>query len=496
MRWALLSLHDKSGIEEFARKLTELGFGLLASGGTAATLRRAGLEVREVSDYTGAPEVLSGRVKTLHPAVHAGILARSEDLGSGDLERVGAEPIAVVAVSLYPFQEALSRGATEPELIEEIDIGGVTLLRAAAKNMERVFVVPGPAYYGRALAAIEAGDETERHALAAEAFMLTARYDMQIANHFASGDWPPFPIAAAGLAEPLRYGENPHQSAAVLRDGSMGVASGEILQGKELSYNNLLDAEAAWRLALDLPSGAAAVIKHQTPSGVAVLGALGESLLAAVAADDEAAFGGVVALRGEIDAGVAEYLTSRFFEVVIAEGASGNAREILRRKPNLRVLLVQPAAGPKFEIRAIGGGYALQTPDTEAGAEPWRLAGGPDRADLMDDLRFAWTVVHHARSNAIVLVRDGVTLGIGAGQVSRVRAARQAIAEATAENCRGAVLASDAFFPFGDVLELAADAGIVAVVEPGGSMRDQDSIDVATRREVALYFTGRRHFRH
>lgn len=495
MRWALLSLHDKTGLKEFALGLRDLGFGLMASGGTAQALRAAGFEVWEVSEYTGAPEVLGGRVKTLHPKVHAGILARPADISSGELGHMGAEPIDVVAVSLYPFIETLRRGASDRELIEEIDIGGVALLRAAAKNMERVLVVPGQPYYARAIEALQNGDVLERQALAAEAFRITAAYDMEIANHFASGDWPPFPLAAGAPPEPLRYGENPHQRAALLRTGGPGVAGGQLLQGKELSYNNLLDAEAAWRLAVELPTGAAAVIKHQTPSGAAALGTLDESLRAAVAADDEAAFGGVVALRGVIDRGIAEYLTSRFFEVVIAEGADAQAHEILGRKANLRVLIAQGGA-PSLEVRAIGGGFVLQTPDRGPETGEWTLAGGPAREDLHPDLEFAWTVVKHARSNAIVLVRSGVTIGIGAGQVSRVRAAQQAIAQAGEERCAGAVLASDAFFPFRDVMDLAADAGVSAVVEPGGSLRDAESVEVAVRREVALYFTGRRHFRH
>ena len=495
MPTALLSVRDKAGLVDFAKALVARGFDLLASGGTAAALRSGGLAVQEVADYTGSPEILDGRVKTLHPAVHGGILSRQSRQDRQDLLRIGARPIDVVAVSLYPFVETVASGAERLQVIEEIDIGGVALLRAAAKNHDRVWVVPGPPYYAEALAGLDQGDPEARRRLAAAAFRETAGYDAAIAEYLTGGDWPAFPVAGAVFSHALRYGENPHQVAALYRSPGAGVAAAEVVQGKELSYNNLLDADGAWRLALDLPPLAACVIKHQTPSGAARLPTLMDSLRAAVAADDEAAFGGVIALRGEIDRAIAEYLTSRFFEVVVAEGVSAEAREVLARKPNLRVLSLPAEKRQGFDVRAIGGGLVLQSTDAElVRAAGWRHVAGPAAADFAD-LEFAFTVVKHARSNAIVITKDGVTLGIGGGQVSRVRAAQAAFVQA-GERAAGAALASDAFFPFGDVLQLCADHGIAAVVEPGGSVRDEESKDVAQASGIALYFTGERHFRH
>ncbi len=495
MPTALLSVRDKTGLVDFAQALLGRGFDLLASGGTAAQLRGAGLPVQEVADYTGSPEILGGRVKTLHPAVHGGILSRQTAQDDKDLLIIGARRIDLVAVSLYPFVETVASGADRPTVIEEIDIGGVALLRAAAKNHDRVWVVPGPAYYPDVLRGLDAADRDLRRRLAALAFKETARYDMAIAEYLAGEDWPDFPLAAASFGHALRYGENPHQVAAVYRDRSPGIAAADPLQGKELSYNNLLDADAAWRLALDLRPESACVIKHQTPSGAACLPHLLDSLKAAVAADDEAAFGGVIALRGAIDAAVAEYIASRFFEVVVAETVTPQAREILRQRPNLRVLELAAEGRRGFEVRAIGGGFVLQSQD-DAIAPPgrWQHVAGP-AAKETEDLLFAFAVAKHARSNAIVLAKHGVTLGIGAGQVSRVRAAQAAFAQA-GEAAKGAVLASDGFFPFGDVLQLAAEHGVVAVVEPGGSVRDEESKDVAQGSGIALYFAGERHFRH
>ncbi len=495
MPTALLSVRDKTGLVEFAQALVARGFDLLASGGTAAALRGADLPAQEVAEYTGSPEILGGRVKTLHPAVHGGILSRQTAQDDKDLLAIGARRIDLVAVSLYPFVETVASGADRPTVIEEIDIGGVALLRAAAKNHDRVWVVPGPAYYQDVLKGLDAADPDLRRRLAALAFRETARYDMAIAEYLAGEDWPGFPLAAASFSHALRYGENPHQVAAVYRDGSRGIASGDPLQGKQLSYNNLLDADAAWRLALDLQPEAACVIKHQTPSGAACLPHLLDSLKAAIAADDEAAFGGVIALRGTIDAEVAQFVVSRFFEVVVAEAVTSEAREILRQKPNLRVLELAAAGRRGFEVRAIGGGLVLQSQDdTIARPERWQHVAGPAARETAE-LEFAFAVAKHARSNAIVLAKHGVTLGIGAGQVSRVRAAQAAFAQA-GDAAAGAVLASDGFFPFGDVLQLAAEHGVVAVVEPGGSVRDEESKDVAQGSGIALYFAGERHFRH
>ncbi len=495
MPTALLSVRDKTGLVEFARSLVDRGFDLLASGGTAAALRAGGLDVQEVADYTRSPEILGGRVKTLHPAVHGGILSRPIAADDQDLVRIGARRIDLVAVSLYPFVETVASGADRPAVIEEIDIGGVALLRAAAKNHDRVWVVPGPRHYGEVLQGLDAGDEQVRRRLAAQAFRETARYDMAISDYLAGADWPSFPLAQGVFSHALRYGENPHQVAALYRDGSQGIASADVLQGKELSYNNLLDADAAWRLALDLTPQSACVIKHQTPSGAASLARLEESLAAAVAADDEAAFGGVIALRGVIDEEIATYVTSRFFEVVVAEGVTDGARSILQRKPNLRVLSLPAGRREGLEVRVIGGGFVAQSSD--GAMKPpgeWQHVAGPE-AGREADLAFAFTVAKHARSNAIVIAKQGVTLGIGAGQVSRVRAAQSAFEQA-GEAAQGAVLASDGFFPFGDVVQLAAEHGIAAIVEPGGSLRDEESRDAAQMSGISLYFTGVRHFRH
>ncbi|MDI3298669.1 MAG: bifunctional phosphoribosylaminoimidazolecarboxamide formyltransferase/inosine monophosphate cyclohydrolase [Bacillota bacterium] len=527
IRRALLSVSEKIGIVELGRGLVELGVRLLSTGGTARALEAAGVPVTPVEEVTGWGEMLGGRVKTLHPAVHAAILARREVASDlEELRRAGVEPVDLVAVNLYPFLEAPS--------LEQIDIGGPALLRAAAKNWPSVIVLSDPAQYGPVLEALRsAGDLApgERRRLAAAAFRHVAVYDAAVAGWLeppAAEELPAeLPFGLRKRAD-LRYGENPHQRAALYvearpRGATAGkaapggepgdaaaarpapsLAEAEPLQGKPLSYNNLQDAQAAWRLVREFDGSgrpAAAAIKHATPCGVALGGTPAEAFARARDADPVSIFGGVVALNRAVDAATADALAGIFLEVVVAPGFEPAALERLRRKRNLRLIALDPA-GPvtaPFELRPIAGGALLQEADL-APVEPaaWRLAAGrplPDGSPLLADLEFAWRVVRHARSNAIVVAREGRTLGIGAGQVNRIDAALQAL-ERAGEAARGAVLASDGFFPFGDVAQAAARAGIAAIVEPGGSIRDEESIRACEEAGITLYFTGVRHFRH
>lgn len=527
IRRALLSVSDKRGIVELGRGLAEMGVELLSTGGTARALEAAGVAVRRVEEVTGWGEMLQGRVKTLHPAVHAALLARrGVEADLEELRRAGVEPIDLVAVNLYPFLRQPSP--------EQIDIGGPAMLRAAAKNWSSVIVLSDPSQYGPVLEALSASGDLEperRRSLAAAAFRHVAVYDAAVAAWLeppAEGEWPeelPFGLRRRAV---LRYGENPHQRAALYvevrpRSGAEGegepgarageagaprpapsLAEAEPLQGKPLSYNNLQDAQAAWRLVRDLdPHGlpAAAAVKHATPCGVALGGSLAEAFARARDADPVSIFGGVVALNRPVDAETARELAELFLEVVVAPGYLPEALERLRAKRNLRLLALDPrgpVAAP-LELRPVAGGLLVQEADL-APADPaaWRLAAGPGLppgSPLLADLEFAWRVVRHARSNAIVVAREGRTLGIGAGQVNRIDAARQAL-ERAGTAARGAVLASDGFFPFGDVAEAAARAGVAAIVEPGGSVRDEESIRACEAAGVSLYFTGVRHFRH
>ncbi|MDI3317144.1 MAG: bifunctional phosphoribosylaminoimidazolecarboxamide formyltransferase/IMP cyclohydrolase [Bacillota bacterium] len=513
IRRALLSVSEKIGIVELGRGLVELGVRLLSTGGTARALEAAGVPVTPVEEVTGWGEMLAGRVKTLHPAIHAAILARREE--AGDLEeirRAGIEPIDLVAVNLYPFLE-------QPSL-EQIDIGGPTLLRAAAKNWPSVVVLSDPAQYGPVLEALrEAGDlgPGERRRLAAAAFRHVAVYDAAVAGWLeppgpaGEGELPAeLPFGLRKLAD-LRYGENPHQRAAVYAEARprgparpTALAEAVPLQGKPLSYNNLQDAQAAWRLVREFDASgrpAAAAVKHATPCGVALGETLAQAFARARDADPVSIFGGVVALNRPVDAATAADLGDLFLEVVAAPGFEPEALERLKRRRNLRLLALDPEApvAAPLELRPIAGGALLQEADLQP-VDPttWRPVAGdplPPGSPLLADLEFAWRVVRHARSNAIVVARDGRTLGIGAGQVNRIDAARQAL-ERAGEAARGAVLASDGFFPFGDVAEAAAEAGIAAIVEPGGSIRDEETIRTCREAGIALYFTGVRHFRH
>ncbi|CAB1129254.1 fused phosphoribosylaminoimidazole carboxy formyl formyltransferase; inosine-monophosphate cyclohydrolase [Candidatus Hydrogenisulfobacillus filiaventi] len=509
MQWALMSVTDKTGIVELARWVSAQGLGILASGGTVRHLREAGVEARPIEELTGFGDLLGGRVKTLHPLIYAGLLARPGEKDQAERERLGAPDIVLVAVNLYPFEAALAEhGGFGPALVEEIDIGGVSLLRAAAKNFERILVLSDPAQYPRAMERpLDAWAPEERRALAAAALQRTAYYDWVISQAMGGlpdpGSAPVWLVGGRREGE-LRYGENPHQRAGFYRwPVRRGLAAMVQHQGKALSYNNLADADTAWSLAGMLPADrpAAVAVKHQNPCGVAVADSPAEAFRRARDADPVSIFGGIVAFNRPVDEDTARLLADLFLEVVIAPGYSPEARAVLARKTNLRLLdagrMPEPPSDP--QVRSVAGGLLVQEPDRFLVArESFRHQGGPviDPGDrIWADADLAWRVVQACKSNAIVLVRDGSTVGIGAGQTNRIDAARQAV-ERAGERARGAVLASDAFFPFGDVMQVAAAAGVRLAVEPGGSVRDRESVEVAESSGVSLYFTDERHFRH
>ena len=514
IRRALLSVHDKAGLTELAAGLARHGVELVSTGGTAARLRDAGLKVIDVATVTGSAEILDGRVKTLHPAIHGGILARRDlPRHTATLGEHGIATIDLVVVNLYPFAATLARGASAAECIEEIDIGGPALIRAAAKNHADVTVMVDPADYPRLLEAMAAGGtelDWRRH-LARKAFARTAAYDAAIAawlGHETGVNLPERLTVGATLRQALRYGENPHQQAAFyVGDGpALGLAAARQVQGKPLSYNNLADADAALALAAELAEPAVVIVKHSNPCGVATGPGLAAAHQLALATDPLSAFGGIVACNRPLDEAAAAAITSIFTEVVLAPAADEAARTVFAQKPNLRLLLLDAMPDPQaamLELRSIAGGLLVQ--DRDAGAPTpleLRLVTGraPTEAELAD-LRFAWTVVKHVKSNAIVLAREGATLGIGMGQTSRVDAvelaARRAAAHAdNAAGRRACVVASDAFFPFPDGLEAAAAAGATAAIQPGGSVKDEAVIAAADKAGIAMLFTGVRHFRH
>jgi phosphoribosylaminoimidazolecarboxamide formyltransferase/IMP cyclohydrolase len=518
-RRALVSVSDKKGVAAFARRLHRLGFEIISTGGTARALAENRIPVVPVSEVTGEPEILDGRVKTLHPKIHGGILANLDDPDHvTQLVEHDIGPIDLVCINLYPFEEAVATGAPEKEAIEQIDVGGPAMLRAAAKNFRSVTVIPAPEFYKEVLAELETEGEVSletRRRLALEAFRRTTRYDAAIADWFeedATPDSPgpehaapseeDFPELLIGRYEkvlPLRYGENPHQRAAYYaRVGEGHLLSGtEKLQGKDLSFNNLHDVDAARALLAELDEGAAAVIvKHASPCGVAVGENLAEAYEKAFDCDPLSAFGGVVALNAPVDAGLAEKVTNVFTEVLVAPGFTSEAREAFRAKPNTILLQAGSLALSRLTTKDVTGGLLLQETDViEDGSEYEVVTGEHPSAQQMEDLLFAWRVAKRVRSNAIVLARDGGTVGIGGGQTSRVDAAELAVRKA-GERTRGAAAASDAFFPFADGVEALAEAGITAVIQPGGSKRDAEVIEAADRSGVAMIFTGRRHFLH
>ncbi len=513
-RLALLSVSDKTGLVELAQALVnEFGFEIVSSGGTARTLAEAGLPVTKVSDYTGSPEILGGRVKTLHPRIHGGILARPDMAqDEADLAANNIRPFDLVVVNLYPFEQTIAKdGVTLPEAIEQIDIGGPTMVRAAAKNHAYLTILCQPNQYADYLEALRANQGqvplSFRQACAQAAFWHTANYDQAIATYLtqANSDGEGMPPQWAIIGQQhatLRYGENPHQSAAWYRTGATatGWAGAEQLQGKELSYNNLVDLEAARRIITEFPDDqpAAAVLKHTNPCGVAMGDTLATAYQRAYDADSTSAFGGIVALNRVIDADTAQQLTGTFLECIVAPGCDAAAREILAKKQNLRVLVLEDLlTGPKQAAMAIAGGFLLQNPDTyRDDPATWQIVteAKPTEADL-SELLFAWRVVKHVKSNAIVVTNQHQTLGIGAGQMNRVGSVSISLTQA-GEKAKGAILASDGFFPFDDSVRTAAAAGIRAIVQPGGSRKDEDSIKAANELGIIMALTGVRHFLH
>ncbi|GAB1477554.1 bifunctional phosphoribosylaminoimidazolecarboxamide formyltransferase/IMP cyclohydrolase [Paracoccaceae bacterium] len=518
---ALISVSDKSGLLDLARALHAQGVELISTGGTSGMLRTAGLPVRDVSDVTGYPEMMDGRVKTLHPAVHGGLLAlRDDDEHLVAMAAHGIQPIDLLIVNLYPFEETVAKGADHATCIENIDIGGPAMIRAAAKNHKFVAVVTDPADYTGLLDQMKAhhGATTLafRQKLALTAYSRTAAYDTAVSTWLAGEIKEPAPryrSFAGRLAQTLRYGENPHQKAAFYSDGSRreGVATARQWQGKELSYNNINDTDAAFELVAEFTQGpACAIIKHANPCGVGQAGSLKDAYLRAYQCDQTSAFGGIVALNQPLDAETAEEIVKIFTEVVIAPGASDEAKAIFAAKKNLRLLTTAALPDPKkghLAFRQVAGGFLVQDSDVDSiTAADLKVVTkrAPTPAELAD-LLFAWKVAKHVKSNAIVYVKDGATVGVGAGQMSRVDSTRIAArkAEDMAEALglpgaltRGSVVASDAFFPFPDGLLTAAEAGAVAVIQPGGSMNDQAVIDAADAAGLAMVFTGQRHFRH
>lgn len=511
-RFALLSVSDKTGLINLARQLVEeFEFDLISSGGTAKALQEAGLPVTKVSDHTGSPEILGGRVKTLHPRIHGGILARRDlPQDAADLEAQQIRPIDLVVVNLYPFEQTIAQPNVElAEAIEQIDIGGPAMLRAAAKNFAHLTVLCHPSQYEvyvQELRQHGAASLGFRQAAALRAFQHTASYDQAIAAYLMQSSsqaaLPERYTLTGSQLQPLRYGENPHQPAAWYQTGTTatGWARATKLQGKELSYNNLVDLEAVRRIIAEFPTEqpAAAIVKHTNPCGAALGSSLVEAYEKAFHADSVSAFGGIVALNQAIDVATATQLSQTFLECIVAPACDPDAQDILSKKSNLRVLtLPDLTAGPPATVKVIAGGFLVQTSDDHT-ADPtqWKIASDkqPTSAQL-EELLFAWKICKHVKSNAIVVTRDRATIGVGAGQMNRVGSVKIALEQA-GEKSQGAVLASDGFFPFDDSVRTAAAAGIAAIVQPGGSVRDADSIAAANELGVVLVLTGVRHFMH
>ena len=511
LRRALVSVYDKTGLEQLARGLHEAGVELVSTGGSAALIEGLGLPVARVEELTGFPECLDGRVKTLHPRVHAGILAdRRLDSHVAQLVELGVEPFDLVVSNLYPFTETVASGATPDECVEQIDIGGPAMVRAAAKNHPSVAIVTSPARYGDVLRATTEGGFTlaQRQRLAAEAFSHTAAYDVAVAGWMAqelAADpatwWPDFAGETLQRAAVLRYGENPHQRAALYTDGTPGLADAEQLHGKEMSYNNYVDADAALRAAHeqgDRPT--VAIIKHANPCGIAVGADVAEAHRRAHDCDPVSAFGGVIAINRPVSVAMAEQVAEVFTEVIVAPAYDEGAVDILQGKKNIRILRTAGHVPGGVERRRISGGTLVQTVDAidAEGDDPsaWRLASGePAPQQLLADLAFAWRACRSVKSNAILLARDGASVGIGMGQVNRVDSCRLAV-ERAGERAAGSVAASDAFFPFEDGPQILIDAGVRAIVQPGGSVRDELTVKACEAAGVTMYFTGTRHFAH
>lgn len=503
MPTAILSVYDKTGLVEFAKGLTALGWKLIASGGTARLLREHHLPATEVADYTGSPEILGGRVKTLHPAIHGGLLARSTEADHAELLRLGWDYIDLVAVNLYPFEQTISRpGATLAEAIENIDIGGVTLIRAAAKNHERVTLVCDPADYAFVLTQIQSGALTAetRRQLAVKGFSMTAHYDAAITAFLQNGS-PEAPLRLTAYpVQTLRYGENPHQSATLFSgEPGRGPLGGTVLQGKELSYNNLLDLDAAWKAVVAFEKPTICIVKHLSPCGIASASTLSEAYQAAFDCDPRSAFGGVIASNRLFDGPTAEALGDLFVEGIAAPGFGDTARTVLARRKNCRLLdMPDLIVEPGYELRSVTRGLLRQEVDRgdPVDGPPWSVVSTRSpSAEEWAALRFAWKACQHVKSNAIVFAQGEASVGIGGGQPNRVDCVRMAV-ERAGEKAKGAVMASDAFFPFPDSVEVAARAGITAIVHPGGSLRDAEAVAAADAAGMAMVVTGVRHFRH
>ncbi|GAA3018296.1 bifunctional phosphoribosylaminoimidazolecarboxamide formyltransferase/IMP cyclohydrolase [Actinokineospora globicatena] len=514
IRRALIGVSDKTGLLELATGLHAAGVEIVSTGGTAKTIADAGVPVTPVEEVTGFPESLGGRVKTLHPRVHAGLLADMRDPAHvAQLDQLEIAPFDLLVVNLYPFVKTVASGASPDECVEQIDIGGPAMVRAAAKNHASVAVVVDPSRYSWLLEQVAAGGFTlrDRQSLAASAYRHTASYDVAVASWIGStlapddegSGFPGWVGATWQRKNVLRYGENPHQSAAlyVQGDGSSGLATATQLHGKDMSYNNYVDADAAWRAAHDHAADCVAIIKHANPCGIAVSAVdIAEAHRNAHACDPTSAFGGVIAANREVSVAMAEQVAEIFTEVIVAPAYADGAVEVLARKKNIRILLAEPPRRAGAELRPVSGGLLVQTIDTvEAeGDDPakWTLATGTPADDAtLADLAFVWRACRAVKSNAILIAKDGATVGAGMGQVNRVDASRLAVARA-GDRARGAVAASDAFFPFPDGLEVLVEAGIRAIVQPGGSVRDAEVIAAAEAAGVTVYLTGTRHFAH
>ena len=520
IRRALISVSDKTGLLEFAQFLAKRNVEILSTGGSAKALRDAGVMVKDVSDHTGFPEIMDGRVKTLHPKIHGGVLAiRGNQEHEKAMQDHQIEPIDLVVVNLYPFEETVKKGAPFEECVENIDIGGPAMIRAACKNFAHVAVVVEPADYARVMKDMEenngATSDSLRFALSGAALARTGSYDSAIANWMAEQRGEPFPakkLIAGSLKQTLRYGENPHQTAALYVDGSdrPGIATARLIQGKELSYNNVSDADAAFDLVSELAEPAVAIIKHANPCGVAIGDSIEKAYLRALACDPVSAFGGVIAINRPLDGATAREIVKLFTEVVIAPSADEDAVAAFATKQNLRLLLTGGVLDPKeasMTVKSIGGGFLFQSRDNGYIKESDLKVvtkRQPTAAEL-EDMIFAFRICKHVKSNAIVYAKNGATVGIGAGQMSRVDSSRIAAwkSREAAEKAKlaqpetvGSVVASDAFFPFSDGLIAATEAGATAVIQPGGSIRDEEVIAAADAAGLAMVFTGMRHFRH
>ena len=507
IRRALVSVYDKDRLIEIGKTLSSAGIEILSTGSTAKNLAAAGIAVTEVGTYTGFPEIMGGRVKTLHPRIHGGILAdqnNPEHLAA--IAELDIAPFDLVIINLYPFAQTIASGANFEESIEQIDIGGPSMLRGAAKNHGSVAVICQTSQYDQLLEAIKAGgfSQAERRQLALEVFRTTAEYDLAIATWLGQSEGKELPDWFGQIfhrENSLRYGENPHQTAAIYSGGTAGIVGAQQLHGKEMSFNNYTDAEAAWRAVLDHRDPAVAIMKHANPCGVAVC-ELGVAVAYQHAheCDPVSAFGGVVAANRKVDLAMAEPLSKIFTEVLIAPDYDADALELLMKKPSIRILKCDVTAINPLELRPVSGGVLLQATDLidAAGDTPanWKqVSGSPVDAQTMKDLEFAWRSVRSVKSNAILLAKSTASIGIGMGQVNRVDSARLAVSRA-GDRVKGCVAASDAFFPFADGLQILIDAGVSAVVQPGGSVRDEEVIAAAQAAGVAMFFTGTRHFSH